>query len=294
MLLSSPHNPTARVWDRTVLRALAETAAETGGVLLSDEVHADLVHPGHTHPVAVDAAGDLAEHTVTLHSVGKTFNSPGVPSAFAVVPSARLRAALTSVIASHGLWEGANLLTQVVQNAALEHGAPWLDALLPRLVANRDLAVAALTRLAPAAVPTPPEASYLLWLDATALGLPADRARGLLLARCGLELQDGADSAPQAAASSGSTTRSPAADLPRHCTASPCCTPPALRSHQHTDLHRPLPPRGCPRGAHAPAQIGQRLKAHVQGTSGTVSRVKPVRPPAAEAAPVTRPPPSRR
>ncbi|AXI76731.1 MalY/PatB family protein [Peterkaempfera bronchialis] len=191
VLLSSPHNPTARVWERSAIRALAEVAAESGGVLISDEVHADLVHPGHRHPVAVEAAGDLAPATVTLHSVGKTFNTTGLPSAFALVPDPVLRARLREVMAGYGLWEG-GLLTQVAQRAALEHGGAWLDGLLAYLAGNRDLAVDALRRLAPRAVPSPPQASYLLWLDATALGLPVDRARALLLDRCGLGLQDGA------------------------------------------------------------------------------------------------------
>ncbi|WP_377272445.1 MalY/PatB family protein [Peterkaempfera sp. SMS 1(5)a] len=195
VLLSSPHNPTARVWQRSEIRALAETAAAAQGVLISDEVHADLTHPGHPHPVAVAAAGDLARATVTLNSVGKTFNTTGLPSAFALVPDPGLRARLVEVMAGYGLWEG-GLFTQVAQRAALEHGGPWLDGLLAFLVGNRDLAVGALQRAAAGAVPSPPQASFLLWLDATALGLPATGARELLLERCGLELQDGSGFGP--------------------------------------------------------------------------------------------------
>ncbi|MFJ6216023.1 MalY/PatB family protein [Streptomyces sp. NPDC092296] len=192
VLLSSPHNPSGRVWRRAEIRALAETAAGAGGVLLSDEVHADLVHPDapRRHPVAVEAAGELARATVTLHSTGKTFNTTGLPSAFVLVPDPGLRARLTEVMAGYGLWEG-GLLTRVAQNAALESGGPWLDGLLARLAGSRDLALTALRWLAPAAVPSPPQASYLLWLDAVALGLPAEGARRLLLERCGLDLQDG-------------------------------------------------------------------------------------------------------
>ncbi|MFI6445765.1 aminotransferase class I/II-fold pyridoxal phosphate-dependent enzyme [Kitasatospora sp. NPDC050543] len=193
VLLSSPHNPSGRVWSRAEIRGLAEAAAGHDGVLVSDEVHGDLVHPGRglRQPVTVDAAGDLAARTVTLNSVGKTFNTSGIPSCFALVPDPALRSRLTDLMAGYGLWEG-GLLEQVVQRAALRHGGPWLDALLARLDAGgRQLAA-----LLGAAVVSPPQASYLLWLDAAALGLPADRARAALLERCALEASDGTDFGP--------------------------------------------------------------------------------------------------
>ncbi|MFJ3789822.1 aminotransferase class I/II-fold pyridoxal phosphate-dependent enzyme [Kitasatospora sp. NPDC090091] len=191
VLLSSPHNPSGRVWTAAEIRALAEATARAGAVLVSDEVHGDLTHPGHRHPVAVDAAGPYRERTVTLNSVGKTFNAPGIPSSFALVPDAALRERFTGVMAGYGLWEG-GLLEQEVQRAALRHGGPWLDALLAHLAAARDR----LTGLLGGAVRSAPQASYLLWVDAAALGLPRVGARAALLERCGLEASDGADFGP--------------------------------------------------------------------------------------------------
>ncbi|MDH6575141.1 aminotransferase class I/II-fold pyridoxal phosphate-dependent enzyme [Kitasatospora sp. MAP5-34] len=190
VLLSSPHNPSGRVWTRDEIRGLAEGVAEAGGLLVSDEVHSDLAHPHPTlrHPVAVSVAGELARHTVTLNSVGKTFNTSGIPSCFALVPDPGLRERLTTRMAEYGLWEG-GLLEQVVQRAALRHGGPWLDALLDRLAANRELVLGAL----PGAVLSRPEASYLVWLDAVALGLPAVGAREILLAQRDVELSAGTD-----------------------------------------------------------------------------------------------------
>ncbi|WP_405010610.1 aminotransferase class I/II-fold pyridoxal phosphate-dependent enzyme [Kitasatospora sp. NBC_01539] len=190
VLLSSPHNPTGRLWSAAEVRALAELAAAEDGLLVSDEVHGDLVHPDHglRQPVAVALAGAAAGHTVTLGSVGKTFNTSGVPSCWALVPDAALRGRLLEVMAGYGLWEG-GLLEQTVQRAALTGGEEWLDALLPRLAAARDRVLAALGP----AVPTRPQASYLLWLDGTALGLPPGRARAAALTERDVELADGAD-----------------------------------------------------------------------------------------------------
>ncbi|MGW6912429.1 aminotransferase class I/II-fold pyridoxal phosphate-dependent enzyme [Kitasatospora sp. NPDC054939] len=191
VLLSNPHNPSGRVWTAGEVRSLAATAAAAGGVLLSDEVHGDLTHPGHRHPVAVAVADGLAAHTVTLNSVGKTFNTSGIPSCFALVPDAGLRTRLTALMAGYGLWEG-GLLEQAVQGAALGSGGPWLDALLRHLAAARDR----LTGLLGPAVRSRPQSSYLLWLDAAVLGLPPGSARAALLERCGLETADGAGFGP--------------------------------------------------------------------------------------------------
>ncbi|WP_406207174.1 aminotransferase class I/II-fold pyridoxal phosphate-dependent enzyme [Kitasatospora sp. NBC_01560] len=191
VLLSSPHNPSGRVWHEAEIRALAEAAAGAGAVLVSDEVHGDLTHPGRRHPVAVAVAGPHRERTVTLNSVGKTFNASGIPSCFALVPDAALRERLVAVMAGYGLWEG-GLVEQVVQQAALRHGGPWLDALLAHLAGARDR----LTGLLGEAVRSAPEASYLLWVDAAALGLPPAGARAALLERCGLDASDGADFGP--------------------------------------------------------------------------------------------------
>lgn len=189
VLLSSPHNPSGRVWPAADIRALAEEAAGAGALLVSDEVHGDLTHPGHLHPVAVTTVDErLRAATVTLNSVGKTFNASGLPSSFALVPDPALRARLLDTMAGFGFWEG-GLVEQAVQHAALSEGGPWLDALLAYLAAARER----LTGLIGPAVRSAPQASYLLWLDAAALGLPPATARQALLDRCGLEASDGAE-----------------------------------------------------------------------------------------------------
>ncbi|MFD7902308.1 aminotransferase class I/II-fold pyridoxal phosphate-dependent enzyme [Kitasatospora sp. NPDC059747] len=189
VLLSSPHNPSGRVWPAGDVRALAEEAAEAGALLVSDEVHGDLTHPGHTHPVAVTTVDEpLRARTVTLNSVGKTFNASGLPSSFALVPDPALRTRLLDTMAGFGFWEG-GLVEQAVQHAALSEGGPWLDALLAHLAAARER----LTDLLGPAVRSAPQASYLLWLDAAALGLPPAAARRALLDRCALEASDGTE-----------------------------------------------------------------------------------------------------
>ncbi|MFJ9770988.1 aminotransferase class I/II-fold pyridoxal phosphate-dependent enzyme [Kitasatospora sp. NPDC101157] len=192
VLLSNPHNPSGTVWPAGDLRRLAERAAEADALFVSDEVHGDLTHPGRAHPVAVTTVDPALRHrVVTLGSVGKTFNCSGIPSSYALVPDPGLRARLTDTLAGYGLWEG-GLLEQTVQRAALAEGGPWLDALLAHLAAARTRLT---DRLGPA-VRSTPHASYLLWLDAAALGLPPAAARAALVERCGLEASDGTEFGP--------------------------------------------------------------------------------------------------
>ncbi|MER7772752.1 aminotransferase class I/II-fold pyridoxal phosphate-dependent enzyme [Kitasatospora sp. NPDC096140] len=192
VLLSSPHNPSGMVWPSGFVRGLAGWAADSGALLVSDEVHGDLTHPGFRHSVAVTTASPEDRHrVVTLNSVGKTFNCSGLPSSWALVPDPARRTRFTDALAGYGLWEG-GLLEQTVQQAALREGGPWLDALLAHLVAARTRLT---DRLGPA-VRSAPRASYLLWLDAAALGLPPASARQALLERCGLESSDGSEFGP--------------------------------------------------------------------------------------------------
>ncbi|MDF9811251.1 aminotransferase class I/II-fold pyridoxal phosphate-dependent enzyme [Streptomyces sp. SPB162] len=196
--LSSPHNPTGRVWGAAELHALAAAAAGCGGVLISDEVHCEIVHPGRRHVTAVHAAGEFARNTVVVHSVGKAFNVSGLADAFLLVPDADLRRRVVATLEGFGFFEGGRLLGALAQEIALEHGGPWLRSLTAGLTHRRDLIVTRLAEAVPGSVDCVPEASFLLWLSGAAFdgarpeGVAPDAGiREVLLAACGVELTDG-------------------------------------------------------------------------------------------------------
>lgn len=191
VLLSSPHNPTGRVWALADIRHLAEIAARAGALVICDEVHSDLVYPGHRHAPAALAAGDLAEATVTIHSIGKTFNVSGLADAFMIVPSAHLRSRITRAVRGAGFFTSGRALGMLAQDIALASGEPWRAALVAYLKENRDLAVRALRGTIPGLVACVPQASYLLWLDGAPLGGSGAPPATMLRSR-GLDLQDGA------------------------------------------------------------------------------------------------------
>ncbi len=171
-LLCHPHNPVARVWSHEELGKVADFCARHGLVLVSDEIHCDLLlEPGAVHePIAV-AAPAAAASAVTLMAPSKTFNVPGLGASFAIIPDAALRGRFSK--ASAGIVAEVNIFGYVACEAAYRDGEPWRLALLAYLRGNRDFLVDFVSRELPGVrIEAPIEATYLAWLNVTDLGLP--------------------------------------------------------------------------------------------------------------------------
>jgi cysteine-S-conjugate beta-lyase len=179
VLLCSPHNPGGRVWSPDELRALAAFCEERDLILVSDEIHHDLVFEGATHCVTARAAPEIADRLVTLVAPSKTFNIAGAQVGFTIISNPELRRRLHRVNAAAGLGSP-NRMGAFMATAAYAQGAGWLGALLPYLQANRDLVNDTLGRRIPGVRPMALEATYLAWVDFTALGLSTDE----LFRRC--------------------------------------------------------------------------------------------------------------
>ncbi|KAF0102537.1 MAG: class I and II aminotransferase [bacterium] len=169
LLLCSPHNPVGRVWDADELREVLRIARRHGLVVLSDEIHHDLVYRGEKHtPLALLA--DAAAEVVTAVAPSKTFNIPGLGLSALIVPDAgqreRLRRAFDLLHVS-----GANPFSIAAFAAAYREGGPWLDALLGYLAQTREAAITFFDEHMPAMRPLRPQGTYLLWLDCRGLGL---------------------------------------------------------------------------------------------------------------------------
>lgn len=195
LLLCSPHNPGGRVWRRQELERLGEICARHGLVIVSDEIHADLVFPGNTHLPIASLGPDMAARVITLNSPGKTFNTAGLNTAYAITPDPALRARFASVIHQRHL-EGPNLFGLAALKAAYREGEPWLAALLDYLHGNLELACAHIARHVPQVRCSMPEATFLLWLDCRALRLDDATLRQRLV-DAGLGLSPGTQFGPE-------------------------------------------------------------------------------------------------
>lgn len=195
LLLCSPHNPGGRVWLREELERLGEICLRHDLVAVSDEIHADLVYPGHRHLPLAAVAPELAARTVVLNSPGKTFNIAGLNTAYAICPDPALRARLHAAASTLHL-EGVNLFGTVALEAAYGGGESWLAALLDYLRGNLDRVRDHFAARLPHIGCPPPEATFLLWLDCRALGLDDPTLRQRLI-DAGLGLSPGTQFGPE-------------------------------------------------------------------------------------------------
>ncbi len=190
LLLCSPHNPVARVWRREELEGLAEICLRRGLIVVSDEIHCDLVLPGHRHLPTASLSGEVARRTVTLLSATKTFNLAGLGGSLAVIPDPELRRRFRA--AKEAQWTGvANALSVVAAEAAWRHGAPWLERVLAYVAANYRFLTDFLAARLPAARVFPLEGTYLAWLDLRPLGLSDAELKRRILHSARLWLDDG-------------------------------------------------------------------------------------------------------
>lgn len=171
VILCSPHNPGGRVWSAAEIRALAELCAERDMILVSDEIHADLLLPGAPrHTVANLAAPAHVDRIVTLMAATKTFNIAGAMTGGVFIEDPALRARFQAVHQSVGA--SPNAMGMLMVTAAYAGGAPWLDALLPYLDGNRRLFDAAVNAV-PGLRSMPLDATYLAWVDFAGTGMDA-------------------------------------------------------------------------------------------------------------------------
>jgi cystathionine beta-lyase len=191
LLLVNPHNPTGRVFTEPELTGLAEIARRHDLLVISDEIHADLVYAPHRHLPFAALSPDAAARTVTLTSASKAFNLAGLRSAVVHFGPADLLAVRDAQPSD--LFGMANLFGVHAALAAWSPSAAgWLSTLVEHLDANRRRLVSAAGAL-PGVRVLEPEATYLAWLDVRGTGV--DRP-DLALRRAGLRASPGPDFGP--------------------------------------------------------------------------------------------------
>jgi cystathionine beta-lyase len=170
VFLCSPHNPGGNVWSVDELRALAALCAERDLILVSDEIHCDLVFTGAKHTPTIAAAPEIADRLITCVAATKTFNLAGAHVGACITSNAALKRRLDARIAASGLGSY-NRFGMVATEAAWRTGEAWLDELLPYLAKNRDVFDARIQAAAPGARSMHLDGTYLAWVDFSGTGL---------------------------------------------------------------------------------------------------------------------------
>ncbi len=187
-ILCNPHNPVARVWRRDELARLGEFCTRHNLVLCSDEIHCDLILDDLPHVPTALLGEEIARRTVTLMAPSKTYNMPGLGISIAIIPDPQLRAQFLR--ASAGIVAEVNTLAYTACEAAYRDCEPWRHALLVYLRGNRDFVLDFVARELPGvSIEAPIEATYLAWLNVSALQLADPIAH---FEAAGIGLSDGA------------------------------------------------------------------------------------------------------
>jgi cysteine-S-conjugate beta-lyase len=189
-LLCNPHNPVGRVFTREELARMAEVCLRRGLVICADEIHGDLVYPGHQHVPVASLGPEIEARTITLIAPSKTFNLAGLRCAVAIIPNLTLREKF--VAARLDMVQTPNILGYTAMVAAYRDGQPWLDELLRYLESNRDFFVKYVGAHFPGIEVGVPEATYLAWLDCRGVPLPNNDPYTFFLERGRVALNDGA------------------------------------------------------------------------------------------------------
>lgn len=190
MILCSPHNPGGRVWTRDELKGVADFCTRHDLILISDEIHHDLVMPGHKHHVMANAAPDIASRLITMTATTKTFNIAGTHTGNVIIADPALRARFAARMMALGI--SPNSFGMRMATAAYSpEGAAWVDALNVYLDGNRRAFDAGIAGI-PGLRSMPLEATYLSWVDFGNTGMSPAEVAARIEKTAGIAVNHGA------------------------------------------------------------------------------------------------------
>jgi cysteine-S-conjugate beta-lyase len=194
-LLCNPHNPGGRVWTKDELLKIGELCAKYGCLILSDEIHSDLVFSPHMHIPIASLSKEFRDISITCIAPSKTFNIAGLQSSAVIIPNEELRDKFKAIQAQQGFFT-LNIFGITALEAAYRHGRDWLDQLLSYLQENYEIARSFIERELPSIKVMDLEATYLMWLDCRNLSLPDKELNSLLIEKGKVALEPGTKYGP--------------------------------------------------------------------------------------------------
>ena len=191
IILANPHNPIGITWDSQTLKRLAEIATKHNLIVISDEIHCDMALYGNRHIPFASVSDEAANCSITFGAPSKTFNIAGIVSSYTVVPNPHLREQFFSWLEA-GELNAATIFAMTATEAAFTQGEEWRQQMLAHIEGNIDYVDAFLKEHIPAVRLIKPQASFLAWLDFSALGLEHSALIDMLVNDAHLAMNDGA------------------------------------------------------------------------------------------------------
>lgn len=190
LFFCSPHNPVGRVWERWELERVAQICLANDVAPVSDEIHSDLVMPGHTHVPFASLSAEVEQACVVCTAPSKTFNTAGLTTSNIIVPNKELRECFLKLRAEQAIFS-CNMAGYAACEIAYTRCEDWLDELLVVLDRNRRLVADYVAEHLPQLRAFELEGTYLQWLDCRGLGMDADELERFMVDKAQLFLDEG-------------------------------------------------------------------------------------------------------
>ena len=189
-LLCSPHNPLGIVWSREDLQRMADICIANDVLLVSDEIHSDLIFHGRKHIPTATLSPEIAGKVISCVSATKTFNLAGLQASTTIFPNLEMKKKLDRFWMNMDIHRN-NAFSSVAMEAAYNEGEEWLEQLLEYISGNFDYIKEYCDKYIPKIKPSVPDATYLVWLDCRELGMDNEQLRSFMIEKAGLGLNEG-------------------------------------------------------------------------------------------------------
>ena len=189
-LLCSPHNPLGIVWSREDLQRMADICIANDVLLVSDEIHSDLIFHGRKHIPTATLSPEIAGKVISCVSATKTFNLAGLQASTTIFPNLEMKKKFDRFWMNMDIHRN-NAFSSVAMEAAYNEGEEWLEQLLEYISGNFDYIKEYCDKYIPKIKPSVPDATYLVWLDCRELGMDNEQLRSFMIEKAGLGLNEG-------------------------------------------------------------------------------------------------------
>lgn len=188
--LCSPHNPLGIVWTREELERMCHICIANNVLIVSDEIHSDLVFHGKKHIPTATLSPEIAAHVISCISGTKTFNLAGLQASATIFPNQELKARFDKFWFNLDIHRN-NAFSTIAMEVAFNEGEEWLEQLLGYIGGNFEFIKDYCAANIPQVKPNVPDATYLVWLDCRGLGMGNEELRDFMVRKAGLGLNEG-------------------------------------------------------------------------------------------------------
>jgi cystathionine beta-lyase len=189
-IMCSPHNPVGRVWTLDELKKIGELCLKYNVLVISDEIHSDLIFDPHRHIYFASISAELANQTITFIAPSKTFNVAGLSSSIVYSDNPDLHERFRQYVTRLSISAG-TIFGDIALEAAYTYGDNWLNQLLKYLDGNCEYVVDYLKKYIPQIKTRKPEGTYLMWLDCREMNMTSSQIQELLVSKAGIALNPG-------------------------------------------------------------------------------------------------------